>query len=580
MNETQDDLKERVARLEAQVAWLWQQVHAPSPAPAPSPQPEARPAVQPVPPPTAPPPIPRPAVPRKPVNPILFVAAAGAGIFLLGAVFFLHLAIQRGWIGPEARFLVGLLAGAGLTFGAARMILGQSRKLGVCLLLAGLGTLLFTLRWGAFEARFYPPVLGFAASAAAVLLAGGLAARARSGASLSVALVAAFLAPLIFSEGGHHVVAMAGILAAVVAAALVVPYATGTGARWGVSRWIAMAGAWLLLSICCLEARTADVPALAALLLLHLLLAGLWIWLPRTAEIPSTPSLLWSFVSVLASLLSWALWKRLGWMPEAFAGPILGFAALHLALVKPVRVRLQSRRADLALLSLAAGHLALAVPVALAWGWVGPLWAAYGLALAWSLDRAERREERDPEECRNLRVLALGILAIATFRWMVHWAELYPWRTQTPLLNLGFAEGALTAIAWGLLARRGGPLGIVGFVLLQLVANLCLATEAGRAVRWLGGSERAVSMTFTLVYAGSGALQWLRSLGEARPALRRGLAIAGYAWLGLAALKLVVADLERADTALRALVFLGVGAIFLGAALLANRVRLRRKEPE
>ncbi|MBI4911575.1 MAG: DUF2339 domain-containing protein [Acidobacteria bacterium] len=567
------NLDERVVRLEAQVAWLWQQVQALQGATTGPPQaPRAStplPARRPAPPPRV----------RKPLNPILFVAAAGAGIFLLGAVFFLHLAIQRGWIGPEARFLLGLLAGAGITAGAARMILGSSRKVGVSFLLAGLGTLIFTLRWGAFEAHFFPPSLGFAASSVAVLFAGALAARARSGASLCVALASGLLSPLVFSQGGHHEVALAVILSILLASALAIPYATGAGARWGVSRWLAVAGTWILLALCCLEVLPSDAPALLGLLGLHLMLSGLWVWLPRIPERPSTPTLLWSFVSVFATLLAWVLWKRLGWMPEAFAGPILGLGALNLALVKPLRVRLGDRRADFGLLALAAGHLALAVPVALAWAWVGPFWAAYALALAW-LSGSDGAGEGEVQERRHLAFLAVAVAALATGRWLFHLADLYPWRQLTPVFNTSFAEGLLAALAWGFLARRGGPLGILSFALLQLVANVGLALEAGQAVRWLGGSARAASMSLTLTYAASGAGQWIRSLREARPGLARGLAVAGYVWLALAGLKLVVVDLDRADMALRAVVFLGVGGIFLGAALVANRVRLSRKEAE
>jgi uncharacterized membrane protein len=60
----------------------------------------------------------------------------------------------------------------------------------------------------------------------------------------------------------------------------------------------------------------------------------------------------------------------------------------------------------------------------------------------------------------------------------------------------------------------------------------------------------------------------------------RALAWAGYAWLGIASFKLIFGDLATADTLLRALAFLAVGGVFLGAALLANQVRRQRRELE
>jgi uncharacterized membrane protein len=76
----------------------------------------------------------------------------------------------------------------------------------------------------------------------------------------------------------------------------------------------------------------------------------------------------------------------------------------------------------------------------------------------------------------------------------------------------------------------------------------------------------------TLVWALSGAWQWMRGLGK-RNAARQALMIAGYVWMGLASLKLIASDLDRADTPLRALAFLGVGGIGMAAAILANRAR-------
>ncbi len=72
------------------------------------------------------------------------------------------------------------------------------------------------------------------------------------------------------------------------------------------------------------------------------------------------------------------------------------------------------------------------------------------------------------------------------------------------------------------------------------------------------------------MWALSGAWQWMRGLGQQAEA-RRAFMIAGYAWMGLASLKLIASDLDRADTPLRALAFLGVGGIGMAAAILANR---------
>ena len=572
------EVAERLARLEAQVAWLLQRQQASGPQASP-PSSVPAPAQPPTPRPVAPRPVVRPATPREALSPVVWIAGIGASIFLFGAIFFFRWAIQQGWVGAELRFVLGLLVGGAIAAFATKLTLGDSRPLGVALLLAGLGTLQFTFRAGAMEYHFYAAPLGLAATALVTLLAGALAARARSGGALTVSLVSGLVAPLVFSQGGHHEVALAAYLAVLMAAALAVPYLARTGGAWHGARWTALVGIWLLLLPACGDVLRADASTLALLLTLHLILAGLWAWLPGTEETPGTPTVLWLVASILGTTYGWLLWKRLDLSVETFALPVLAVAALNLALVQPLRLRMAGRRADWGLLALAAGHLALAMPVALAWRWVGPLWGAFALSLAWASLKAE--DSDFAEEATALRWLATALALITTLRWAFHGLDGLFFRSQTltPFLNPAFAEGALAAVAWFLLTRRRGPLGVLAFLALELTANVTLAFEVARLVQWvqspahLGyGPSRTASIAMTLVWALSGAWQWMRGLGQ-RDEIRRALMIAGYAWMGLASFKLIVADLDRADTPLRALAFLGVGGIGMVAAILANRKR-------
>ena len=564
------DVAERLARLEAQVAWLLQQGQAPA---SPAPTQAHRPL------PAQPSPAARSAAGRKELSPVVWIAGIGASIFLVGAIFFFRWAVQQGWVGAELRFVLGLLVGGGISAFAAKLLRGEGRRLAVALLLAGLGTLQFTFRAGAMEYHFYAAPLGLAAVAIVTLLAGGLAARDGSGGTLTVALLSGLVAPLVFSQGGHHEVALAGYLAVLMAATLAVPYLARVGATWHGARWTALLGVWLLLLSACAEVTQADAASLGLLLLLHLLLAGLWAGLPGREEVPGTPTVLWLVASILATTYGWLLWKRMGLSAETFALPVIAAAALNLGLVQPLRRRLGGRQADWGLLALAAGHLALAVPVALAWHWVGPLWGAFALGLAWASLKAE--DSAFSNESSALRWLAAALALLTTLRWAFHGLDGFIFRSgaMTPFLNPAFAEGALASVAWFLLTRRGGTLGLISFLALEVTANVTLAFEAARLVQWfqapthLGyGPSRAASIAMTLVWALSGAWQWMRGLGQ-RDAARRALMIAGYAWMGFASFKLIVSDLDHADTPLRALAFLGVGGIGMAAAILAHRKR-------
>ena len=587
------DLPERVALLEAQVAWLLQRQQV-TPAPTrPLPQPALR-----------------PVRPRKYISPVVWIAGIAAAIFLLGTIFFFRWAIQQGWVGAELRFALGLLAGGGISAFATRLLLGDSRRLGVALLLAGLGTLQFTFRAGVTEYHFYSIQLGLATTVLITLLAGALAARSHSGGALTVALVSGLAAPLVFSQGGHHEVALAAYLAVLMAATLAVPYLARSGGAWHGARWTALLGVWMLLAVTCQGVGRSDAHLLGVLLILHLIMAGFWAWLPGLEEVPGTPTLLWSVASILATASGWVLWRKLGLAAEAFALPVIAAAALNLALVLPLRRRMGSRRADWGLLALAAAHLALAVPVALEWDWVGPTWGTFALCLAWASLRAEASDFT--EESRTLRWLAAALALLTTLRWACHLFDGFTSRgtSLTPFLNAAFAEGALASVAWWLLTkpgrgdrpadasasplspadgsgqarpirRRGDPLGLLAFLALELTANMALAFEAARLVQYFQTTERVgrglsrgASIAMTLVWALSGAWQWMRGLGQ-QAEVRLALMIAGYVWMGLASLKLIVSDLDRADTPLRALAFLGVGGIGMAAAILANRKRSR-----
>lgn len=594
MKEPHQDVLERLARLEAQVADLLQRESlreaqqarrsVPPPVPetlttAPPKRIEAQAAPLPPPQPahvsaTLPPP-----GSAKPMNPIVIVAAIGSGIFLLGTVFFLHLAIQRGWIGPEMRFALGVLVGLGLTGGAAKMILGQSQKVGSCLLFAGLGTLMFTLRWGSVGLAFIPVTVGLAGTAFSAAFAGGLAARTRFEPPLWAALLAGFINPMIFSQGGHHEAALASYLALLMAAALSVPYLARVGEQWTFTRWFAWSGTWIMLAAACFSCQKETALILMALLIAHHVLAGFWIWLPGAfRERPTSPTLLWFLCSLAMTSLWWALWNKLHWTREWFAFPVILLAGLNLLMVKPIRVRLESRKADLGLLVLAAGHLAIAVPIALNWKWVGPMWGLFALGLAWAVEYAEKHPDWEEEEARAILFLAIGMVLVASLHWAPH--AVFPRiLSEWPFLNRVFMEGILLAASWAMLLRRPS-LAVVGWIGLQVAGNVTLALELSRLVHLSGGGSRAVSIAFTLVYALSGATQWLYSLSVQDKFLRRALAMAGYVWLGIASIKLTFFDMERADMVLRALAFLGVGGIFLAAALVANRARIKRKEGE
>ena len=93
-----EELRSRVERLERQVAELTQPVPPPVLPPVLKPAPQPPPAVQ--------------AKPRQPISSTAWIAGIGAVIFLIGAIYGLTVAIQRGWMSPSVRVGLGLIVGA------------------------------------------------------------------------------------------------------------------------------------------------------------------------------------------------------------------------------------------------------------------------------------------------------------------------------------------------------------------------------------------------------------------------------------------------------------------------------------
>jgi len=573
------ELRDRVARLEREVAELRT---AAAPRPAAAAPPPARPAV-------APPASPIPAVlatvrvpaPRRERNPVVAVAAVGAGILLLGSIFLLRHAIQQGWVGPTARFLFGLALGAGLSAVAARKLLAGAPKLGTALLAAGLGTLEFTFYVGAFSYDFYPGSWGFGLVALGCVAAGALATRARAQGAFLVAYAAAFVAPFVFSSRSGNWTLLSLYELSLLAAAVLVAHVAPEARRWGWTRWAVNASQGLLQLGVAAGASVRFEPELFLLLGVALALAAIWIWRPAPDGPAKSPTSLWISFSLTALLAAWLHWDHLNWSEATFALPVLALAALQIAIAAPARRSWARPGGELGLLVVAGALALVAVPIALDWSWVGPLWGFLAVGARLGALRLDERGEAARPEAVALRWVGLGLAASATVRWLVIVAtETDAHRALViPILNQGFITAMLVAVALHMVALSPTWERYAGFVGVEGVLNLAAAFEVARFLARFGASNRAQLIAITIVWALSGAGQWLAGLRREEGELRRGLVAAGYLGLAAAAAKLVLVDLEGSSTALRAVAFLLSGGIFLGAALLAHRFGEGREEP-
>lgn len=513
---------------------------------------------------------------RPPISSITWIASIGAVIFLIGAVYGLTVAVQRGWASPPVRVGAGLLVGVLFGLAAAKRLAAAKFGSGVALLAAGAGTWTFALHFGAQRAELFPVWQGFAGTATGVVLAGLLAARTRCDGALAVALITGLIAPLAFSTGAGNLAGLQTHLLALGLAQLSVHYLTRSGGDWIWSRVIGSAGIWLLASVGATNGALNLGVAWLLELYCALAVVGLGLaWLPRHPDRPVGAGALTAVTLVFAAVCAWVLWNRAHLPVKSFALVLSGLAGVSLALLAPARRRMGDAQHDVTLLVLGSGFALLAASVALDGRWVGVAWSV--LALGLSVAARSAQAARKPE-CGGLTLVAV-ITTTAASAWILYQSN-QQGGSDWPVLNRVFGSGVIATGSWAVLTLMPGDHRRVTFPMMQLVAVNLVAWELQRTVPTLRSENVTLALgglLATLTYAVAGAGQWLRGVLQGENQVHAGaLRRMGYAWLAVAAGKLLLIDLARTELMFRAVVALAVGSILLGAAFWADKRRQGR----
>ena len=194
-------LAARVAELERQVADLTRGM-SPTPSRRLAPTPDIPKRV-----PVEPPPIPVQSAPSQSLENRLgsqVFNMVGIIAIIIGASWFLKLAIERGWVGPVARVLIGLAAGAALVLWSERF-----RRKGFSAFsysLKALGSaLLYLSLWAAFQLYHLLPASIALLAMVLVTAWNGFMAWSQDAELLAgYGLIGGFLTPLLLSTGGNH----------------------------------------------------------------------------------------------------------------------------------------------------------------------------------------------------------------------------------------------------------------------------------------------------------------------------------------------------------------------------------------
>lgn len=123
------------------------------------------------------------------------LAWVGGLALVLGAIFFLSLAFTRGWIGPELRVLIGLVAGSIALGGGAAFMERRNRLLGHVLTAVGLAIISVSLVGATRLYDLVPVEVGLVVALLSAVVAAVIAVRANSQIVAALGLVSVLAAP-------------------------------------------------------------------------------------------------------------------------------------------------------------------------------------------------------------------------------------------------------------------------------------------------------------------------------------------------------------------------------------------------
>jgi uncharacterized membrane protein len=493
------------------------------------------------------------------------LAWVGGAAVVLGVVFFLVMAASRGWIDEPTRTLLALVGSSALLAAALWLHERQGRTQAALAAAATAIAALYATLVAAtqlYELVSAPVGLAFAALVGATATL--LAVRWREQVVAGVGVVGALLAPVLVDAGTDHVTLGFVVVALAAAVGVLV---------W--QRWSWLRVVVLLVTLPQLAAWLADDNALGLELAV---LGGFWLLFAVAAlgyelRVPVTTLRL---VSASVLLLSAATLAGAGWLVLHDAGHdrgatawVVAAAALHVGVALPAyRGRMSD---EVAALLVAVGTALAGVGLALALD--GPAlvvgWAAEAVVLGYVA-----RRFGDPRG----HVGAAAFLALATVATLAGEAPPEGLRVAVD----GFASAAVSVAVVGAAAAA------LAWLTRDLVVDRpvqpwqAYAAVAAAAAVYLpslalvaafGGDAREPRQTPQVLLSAFWAVTGVAAIvaGLARDV--RLLRLAGLVLLGVVVVKVFAYDLSELDSAYRALSFIALGLLLLGAAFAYQRVR-------
>jgi uncharacterized membrane protein len=561
-----DDLESLVRTLVVRVTEL-ELGHPARPGTAPQRPASAKPpeVAAPAPPPPAPSEPPAPAAPAKPAQSFedllggRILAWLGGLAIVVGVVFFLVIAVDRGWIGVEARIALAFLGSTVLL--AVGLFLYERRgqtDAAVAAVASALAGLYATLTYATAVEEVVSEEAGLLVAALVGASGAAIAVRWRSQLVAALAILGALASPVLVDAG------TSGAALAFMAIALVATVAVLLWQRWG---WLALLA--LVISAPQLAAWAWDGDDLALPLAILALYWCLFVVAAIGYELRvPTATLRVSSASVL--LLNAGLTAALGWALVDDRGAdvgatawVLGVTVAHILFgAFGFRQRMSS---EIAALLVAVGVGLSGVTLALALD--GPAlvagWSAEAVILAWVASRTGEQ---------RAFVFSIGFLGLAALHTLLD--EAPPDALVDGVDDLGVAVAAVLCVGVAaFLVYLFMPLTDVQLALLGVGSVALVYAASLTIVDVLQGDATEQSQTAQVALSAFWGIVGLAAIVAGLITDARALRYGGLALLGLGVAKVFAYDLAELEQIYRVLSFIAVGVVMLVGAYAYQRVR-------
>lgn len=521
---------------------------------------------------------PDPSLPQRSLEEILggrVLAWVGGVAILLGIVFLLGIAIDRGWIDEPMRTVLGLLGSTSLLLAGVWLYERKGRtEAALAAVASALSGLYTTVLVGTQIYDLIPVEVGLACAGLVGIVGVALAVRWKSIAVAAIGILGALLAPVLAGSGtsGLSLAFMAIALAAAVGVLL-----------W--QRWNELSlGAFLISAPQLLvwftdnydERLLVSLGVLVGFWALYVVAAIGYELRPRTPDEPPVASWLLLLANVLLVAGAGYFGLHESGHPNAAVAWLLGLAASHILLGAFALRRAINREIGSLLIAVGIGLSAFGFAEALDGPALVVGWAMQAAAFAYLATRASRESQPFGSNAERLLLAAGAYLGLALGHVLVF--EAPPTAILEGVNDLGdvlVGLGACAAAAlYGRFALRDFDpdlvqvCEVVGAAALVYLASVTIIDTVG--VTDSGASQQSGQVLLSAFWAltGLGAIVYglLRDVRRFR--------LGGLALLALAVAKVYTYDLAELEELARVLSFIALGLLLLVGAFAYQRIQV------